>query len=192
MRLSRQSEIAIGILNACALKRQEIAQTEELARQTGTTKLFAAQAVSLLVRGGFLRSKRGRGGGVALAHPAAEIRLGSVLRLTQGGWCPGVGRRPSARSNSSAPWPAFDRVLLAASDSFLDTFDDFTLADLAMGLNDFDIGSTKVPVVSTLPCQERCKLQTWRHLGRTYTRPTPPGSAVATNSHPRKRSILNE
>lgn len=192
MRLSRQSEIAIGILNACALKRHEIAQTAELARQTGTTKFFAAQAVALLVRGGFLRSKRGRGGGVALVHPAAEIRLGAVLRLTQRGRRPGIGPRPSARTNSPARWLAFDLVLLAVSDSFLATFDDFTLADLATGLNGYEIERMPASVVSTLPCQERCKLQTWRHLGRTYTRSTPSGSTVATSSRPRKRSILNE
>lgn len=38
-----------------------------------------------LARAGLIETRRGRGGGAALARPASEIRLGAVIRLLEEG-----------------------------------------------------------------------------------------------------------
>jgi Rrf2 family transcriptional regulator, nitric oxide-sensitive transcriptional repressor len=83
MRLSRQSEIAIGILAICAERPTERIRTQAVADLTDTTKDHAAQIVALLVRRGFLATLRGRQGGLELKMAPADIILGNVLRVTQ-------------------------------------------------------------------------------------------------------------
>jgi Rrf2 family nitric oxide-sensitive transcriptional repressor len=44
-----------------------------------------AKIMAALVQGGIVRTRRGGGGGARLARPAAEIRLGEVIRLLEDG-----------------------------------------------------------------------------------------------------------
>ena len=127
MRLSRQSEIAMGILAICAERPKERIRTQAVADLTDTTKDHAAQIVALLVRRGFLATLRGRQGGLELKMAPADIILGNVLRVTQ----PELaslgrhGRLSVARGN-----PIFGTIVDAAFASFLALMDRFTVNDL--------------------------------------------------------------
>ncbi|MCI5074045.1 Rrf2 family transcriptional regulator [Oricola sp.] len=127
MHLTRQSEIAITILMACAEDGEELTRTQEAAERAGTSKDFAAQVVAMLVHAGYLESRRGRYGGLSLAMPAEDIPLGALLCLTQSG----IGH--DKRGARASPSHAFESVLRAATVSFLSTLDSFTLADLMEG-----------------------------------------------------------
>lgn len=128
MRLTRQSEIAIGILLACARNHNGMTLTLDAAQQAGTTKDFAARIVALLVRAGLLNGHRGRYGGLSLVAPPDAIRLGDVLRITQPDFATVETQLSGAVRNR-----AFDSILRAATTSFLDTMDDFSLGDLQRG-----------------------------------------------------------
>lgn len=128
MRLNRQSEIAIGILAACARSPMRKIRTLQAAEASATTKDHAAQVVNLLVHEGFIRTERGRGGGIALAVPATEILLGDVLRRVQPDLVRHAGKDDPLGNNATLP--VFDAIVGAAEATFLTFMDRFSIADL--------------------------------------------------------------
>lgn len=61
---------------------REIADGEDISLK------YLEQLVRPLMQAGYLRSVRGKGGGYALAKPAAEIRAGDILRVAEGTTAP--------------------------------------------------------------------------------------------------------
>lgn len=128
MRLTRQSEIAIAVLATCAQAGGKTIRTMEAAEAAVTTKDHAAHIVNDLVHEGFLKTVRGRQGGIALAVPATEILLGDVLRRMQ----PDLVRHADVRENDEAATAniAFNAIVGAAEATFLTFMDRFSVADL--------------------------------------------------------------
>jgi Rrf2 family nitric oxide-sensitive transcriptional repressor len=83
-----------------------------------------------LAQAGFIDSLRGRGGGLRLARPAAEIRLGAVVRATEDGFdlveCFDRERNHCIVTPACGLRGPLEEALLA----FLTTLDNYTLADL--------------------------------------------------------------
>ncbi len=57
---------------------------QQVAERANAPHKFLEAILLELRRGGVLRSTRGKSGGYALALPAAEIRLGNVIRIVDG------------------------------------------------------------------------------------------------------------
>lgn len=128
MRLTRETEIAIGVLVACARARGRTIRTIDAAKSTMASKDYTAQVVLSLVHEGFLKARRGRNGGLSLALPSTTIRLGDVLRRMQ----PDLGCHaniPEAELAETAG-AAFKAIVGAAEATFLTFMDRFTVADL--------------------------------------------------------------
>jgi Rrf2 family nitric oxide-sensitive transcriptional repressor len=83
-----------------------------------------------LAQGGFVESVRGRGGGLRLARPPAEIRLGAVVRVTEDSL--GVVECFERETNTCVVAPAcgLKQVLHEAVAEFMKVLDRYTLADL--------------------------------------------------------------
>lgn len=91
-----------------------------------------------LKNAGFLQSKKGKGGGYSLARPAAEIRVGHVVRTLDGPLAPlACASRMAYRRCDDCPDEAgceVRLVMLAVRNAIADVLDDKTLADmLALG-----------------------------------------------------------
>lgn len=127
MQLTRQSRIAVAILVACARASDRYVHTDAAAAGTGASKDHAAKVAHLLLRSGFIKSARGRNGGIRLARPAHAISLGSVLRQTQPEFAVA-----SAETEEDAG-DALAAVLAAGWAGFVQLMDAFTIADLAAG-----------------------------------------------------------
>lgn len=56
----------------------------EVAQREGISQKYLEQLVRPLMNAGLLTSVRGKGGGYALARPAAEVRAGDILRAAEG------------------------------------------------------------------------------------------------------------
>jgi Rrf2 family protein len=125
MKLTRQAEIAVAILVACARAGNEVVRTTQAAKAAGTTRDHAAQVIGTLVRGGMLATRRGRLGGISLAVPADALALGTVLRHIQ------PELTAAGRSRRSRHAPALEAIVAAGTASFLALVDRFTIADLA-------------------------------------------------------------
>jgi Rrf2 family protein len=74
-------------------------QAAEIAEANGIPKAFLDTILLELRKAGFVRSKKGPGGGFTLARPPSEIRMGYVVRTLDGPIAP----LPCARRKTAQP-----------------------------------------------------------------------------------------
>ena len=136
MQLTRFSDYALRVLMYTHGAGDRLVTIEEMATSYRISRAHLMKVVNLLTRSGYLTAVRGRSGGVKLARPADEIRLGQMLRetepdfalvecFTSGNQCviTGCCRLPS--------------VLDEAVEAFLAALDKYTLAGIALKAKDF-------------------------------------------------------
>lgn len=157
MRLTRQAEIAIDVLVLCARTDADgplaaPVTTRLAAGHAGSSKDHTAQIVMRLVKAGYLASERGRTGGIRLARPAGDINIGAVLRLID----PIIGNQ--RHDDAEGVNPAFNALRRAAWETYVATFDRFTIADLVTH-----------PATSRVGCLD-CDLTVMARRDQTLTR----------------------
>lgn len=130
MRLSKQTNFAVRTLVYCAVNEPGLSRVSDIARAYHISEMFLFKIILPVVKQGLIETVRGRRGGVRLARPADQIRLGDVVRITEESFalsecmdheehlCPLQGRC------------AYTRVLRRALESFLAVLDEYTIADL--------------------------------------------------------------
>lgn len=125
MRLTRYSDYAMRVLLYLAARPDRVCPIPEIARVHGISQNHLMKVVNDLGKAGFVASTRGRAGGIRLAVPAAEIRVGAVLRHTEDDFdlvdCP-----TCILSRGCGLSSALDEALAA----FMAVLDGYTLADL--------------------------------------------------------------
>ncbi|MBA4264188.1 MAG: Rrf2 family transcriptional regulator [Comamonadaceae bacterium] len=85
MRLTHWTDYSLRVLMFCAVhaKREQPVTITEIAEAHGISRSHLTKIVVALSGQGWLETTRGRGGGLRLLRPAAEIRLGEVVRLAE-------------------------------------------------------------------------------------------------------------
>jgi len=131
MRLTTFSDYAMRVLIYAAASPDRLITIEETANAYTISRAHLMKVVNALTRHGFLRSVRGRAGGLALALPPEEIGLGAVVRATEPDFvmaeCFGADSCCAIRRHCRLP-----AILKEALDAFMDTLDRYTLADLLL------------------------------------------------------------
>ena len=85
MRLSNMADYAVVVMGAAARHCGGLrTSATELAVETGIALPTVQKLVSILSKGGLLRSVRGSGGGIQLARPAAAITLADIIEAVEG------------------------------------------------------------------------------------------------------------
>ena len=130
MRLTKQTSYALRILLHCALHPDEQLKAADIAKAYNITEFNVLKIVPLLVQGGFVKTTRGRRGGLRLAQPPGDIRLGDVVRLTEETHiladCYGQLPEPCLIQ----PAAPINRILDTALSAFIEVLDQHTLQDL--------------------------------------------------------------
>jgi len=85
MRLTQFTDFGLRALMILAGQPRRSFTTGEIAARAGVPRNHMAKIVRELARGGFIRTRRGKGGGFMLARDAAEITLGQVSRRLETG-----------------------------------------------------------------------------------------------------------
>lgn len=94
-RVTRELEISVAILLACARNPGEYVSRQEIARCSRSTEAFATNTIANLARGGWVRTRRGRRGGVTLAKDPGQITIWDLICHLHPELMPGHGARPS-------------------------------------------------------------------------------------------------
>ena len=81
MRLTSFSDYSLRLLILCAARAPELVTIAEAATIYGISRNHLMKVANELTKGGFLRSVRGRNGGLHLARPAEDISIGKVVRM---------------------------------------------------------------------------------------------------------------
>lgn len=130
MKLTTFSDYTLRVLMYLAVERERLATIPEIANAYGISQNHLMKVVHHLARTGVIESLRGKGGGIRLRHAPSEIRLGQVVRASEGNsviveclsdeLC-GCKIRPACRL---AP------ILVRAFEALYQTLDEYSLADL--------------------------------------------------------------
>ena len=130
MRLTVFSDYTLRVLMYLALDRTRLATIPEIAVAYGISQNHLMKVVHHLARAGVVESTRGKGGGIRLALAPEEIRLGEIVRVSEGD-TPIVeclsGDPYACRINSSC---RLKGVLVDVFDRLYAALDEYTLADL--------------------------------------------------------------
>ena len=124
MRLNKSTSHAVRILIDCAKADGKLIKVADIAKRLDITQQNAFKIVHLLSKSGFLASVRGRHGGVRLARPAGQIRIGDVVRSIET-----LGQEEEAGSSRGS----LHRIVDDALDAFISVLDQHPLEDRAAG-----------------------------------------------------------
>src|SRR5690554_2197417 len=83
MRLTIRTNLAMRVLMACAVNGDRILRTQDIAKACNASVNHLFQVVSILQEHGFIRTIRGRSGGLTLAESMERISVGQVFRLIE-------------------------------------------------------------------------------------------------------------
>ena len=126
MHLTRHSDYALRILLQLAARPDDRPSIAEIAAIHGISRNHLMKVVHELGKGGFIATMRGRGGGIALARPAADIMVGEVVRFTEPSF-----QAADCGSCVIAPACGLTAILDEAMQAFLSVLDKYSIADAA-------------------------------------------------------------
>lgn len=113
-----------------AVQDNRLATIPEIAAAYGISENHLKKVVHQLARSGVIETVRGKGGGIRLAQAPHTIRLGKVIRTSEGSG-PIVECQLDQTSNCRiAPACRLTAILVRAFAALYATLDEYTLADL--------------------------------------------------------------
>ena len=134
MLFSNPTEYAIRGLSELAIRAEDKpVMLDELVQGTDLPRDFLAKVFQKLVRGGVLKSAKGRGGGFRLARPAHEVTLIQIVEAIDGPQLLDTCVVGLERCNDQMPCPQHD-LYKPIRQRLKDYLTTTTLADLAASL----------------------------------------------------------
>lgn len=128
MYLTQHTDYGLRVLIYTAINDDTLVNISTIADTYGISKSHLMKVVTALVKGGFLSSVRGKGGGLKLAMPAEDINIGAVVRhLEPMQLVECMGEHNDCLITQSC---RLSGILGGAVKSFFNYLDGFTLADL--------------------------------------------------------------
>lgn len=129
MHLTRFSDYSLRVLVHLGLNAGRQTSIREVAAAYDISEAHLMKVVHGLAKLGYVATTRGRGGGLKLARPADEIRIGAVIRDTEDD----MALTECFSSGNTCPITGpcgLQRMLREALDAFLGVLDRYTLDDL--------------------------------------------------------------
>lgn len=84
MRITKRTNMAVRLLMFCAANQDRLVTKTEIADCCNVSANHLAQVINQLSQLGYLKTQRGRKGGMSLARPADQIRIGDIFRDIEG------------------------------------------------------------------------------------------------------------
>ena len=139
MLISTKGRYALRILVDMAEHQSEGYITlQEVAGRQDISEKYLESIVRELVKGGIVSGQRGKGGGYRLCRPPEKIKVGDILRCTEGSLAPvaclvegSVPCARTARCRTLEFWKGLDEAIRRYTDGY-------TIADMMQGGGDGD------------------------------------------------------
>jgi len=132
MRLTQWTDYSLRVLMYCAAcEHRDLPVTiTEIADEHGISRSHLTKVVHQLGTHGLLETTRGRGGGMRLCKPAAQINVGDVVRQTETDFAMVECFDVQTNQCTLSPQCHLKSLLRQATDRYLAVLDSFTLEDL--------------------------------------------------------------
>jgi Rrf2 family nitric oxide-sensitive transcriptional repressor len=131
MHLTLHTDYAFRILLYLTHYPERPIGTAEISTAFGISKHHLVRVVQTLAQHQFVTATAGRSGGVRLAKPAAEIRVGDVVRACEPNFRLVECFDKESNTCPIVPVCGLKAPLRSAMDAFLQSLDEYTLADVA-------------------------------------------------------------
>jgi Rrf2 family transcriptional regulator, nitric oxide-sensitive transcriptional repressor len=131
VKLTSYSNYTLRVLMVAAARSPALTTIGQVADGFDISKTHLVKCVHQLGAWGYLETIRGNGGGFRLSRPAGSITLGEIIRRTEEGFAVVECFDPATNA-----CPLIDRcrlrpALQGATDAFLRTLDEVTLAEIS-------------------------------------------------------------
>ena len=130
MQLNLFTDYALRVLVHTAARPDRRGTSAQVAEDFGISRHHVVKVVNELQHLGYLQTVRGRTGGFTLARPPEDIRLGEVVRQTEGGFRLVECFEPATSTCPLTPACGLRSALAEAMDAFFAVLDRYSLADL--------------------------------------------------------------
>lgn len=131
MRLKSSTDFGLRALMRLAGQPEQAFSTNGMARELGISRHHLIKIVQTLSGAGLVATRRGSGGGFALARPAGEITLAEAVRVLEAGQALVECFRSDGGACNLMPDCRLKGRLAAAREAFLGELERTTLADCA-------------------------------------------------------------
>jgi len=130
--LTNYTDYGLRALMLLAIDPDRVQSTAALATRLNVSRHHLAKILIDLVAGGYLLSSRGPAGGVRLAKPPGEIRIGDVIRYLERDQAMVECFRADGGQCNLQPTCRLRHTLNRAKDAFVEALDENSLADMSL------------------------------------------------------------
>lgn len=148
MRLTQQTNYSVRILLYCAANPDRPSRVADVASSFDMSETHLFKILKVLVDAGFVRTVRGRNGGVMLGKPAGQITIGAVIRASEESFALADCFDEGGHDCPLVANCEYNRILREALGAFFEVLDRYTIADIAEGRPDlrFLLGIEGAPI----------------------------------------------
>ena len=129
MQLTQHTDYSLRVLIYLSLQPARLCTITEIADFYGISRNHLMKVVHSLGLLGFIETVRGKHGGLRLARPAADIRVGDVARSTEPNFHIAECFDHKTNHCSITDVCRLKSILFQARTAFLETLDSYTIAD---------------------------------------------------------------
>ncbi len=130
MQLTLYTDYSLRVLVYLGVKHEGVSTITDIARDYGISRNHLVKVVHNLGNLGYIKTLRGRGGGVMLARDASLINIGDVVRHTEGNFTLVECFDHKINTCPISEMCALKGALHMAQRRFIEVLDEFTLADV--------------------------------------------------------------
>lgn len=145
MQLTRYTDYALRVLLYLAISPNRQANITEIADFFNISRNHLVKVVHQLGSKGFVKTTRGKGGGLSLQHPPEMIRIGEVVRSMENHFNWVECFDPTQQRCRLLPGCGLKHLLTRAGDAYLQVLDNATLADMLLDTVLVDLSHNKPP-----------------------------------------------
>lgn len=131
MKLTLYTDYSLRVMIHLAVREDELVAISQIAQDYGISHNNLMKIVNDLSKAGFIKTVRGRNGGIRMARSADDINLGDLVRHTESSL--GLVDCSACLIVSECKLPA---ILEQAKQAFLKVFDAYTVADITSNKNE--------------------------------------------------------
>jgi Rrf2 family nitric oxide-sensitive transcriptional repressor len=131
--LSKFTDYSLRVMIYLAAKPDELSTIDEISNKHDLSKEHLRKIVYNLAQNGLIESRRGRSGGLRLAYSASDIKIGTIVRVAEDGFCLADCFRADGGTCRISGCCQLNDMFHEALNAFLAVLDKYTLADILIG-----------------------------------------------------------
>ncbi|KAB8036862.1 Rrf2 family transcriptional regulator [Silvanigrella paludirubra] len=137
MQLTLYTDYSLRVLIYLATKKDDLSTIDEISNKFNISKNHLTRVVHKLGEKGVIKTIRGKGGGICLAHSPKDINLGKIIKEMESNFELVECFNPEKNTCMLSPYCSLKGILYEARQAFFKVLENKTLADIAVNKNIF-------------------------------------------------------